>query len=115
MTSAGRCYRRNAMTRAAFILRVGAGVVAALGCVGCSYTVFASDGKVFTGSLTNHPGRDALRWSAAHDLPCTSDRLDVRDMATGEELTWEPSPGNRVAATGCGWRVVYEYHDVGTS
>jgi hypothetical protein len=65
---------------------------------GCGYAVTSSDGKIFRPcEATPDALSSALAASAARDLPCASDNLEVTHL----------EPERAYAVTGCGSRVVY--------
>jgi hypothetical protein len=80
-------------------LNVGAILAAAATCVGCGgYVVTATDGTIFQESEEMPDSiSSALARSASRDLPCESNRLDVRRL----------DPEREYAVTGCGRRVLY--------
>jgi hypothetical protein len=85
------------------VLRWALGVGVAIGgtwlCAGCgAYAVTATDGTIFRTSETMpDPTPAALRSSAAHDLPCESNGVDIRRL----------DPERAYAVTGCGRSLLY--------
>ncbi len=89
---------RNSKTSLRWAWRLSVAAGAACTCTACTATITATDGRVFHESKdTPDSVSSALLASAARDLPCATENLDVTRL----------DPERRYAVTGCGRGVVY--------